>query len=87
MSDSNETKLGFYMIRIADRLDEEWADWFDGMTLSYPNTDSTETILAGYVRDQAELYGLLLKLHNLNLTLVSVEAVKHSPDNGHIRTL
>lgn len=63
----------FYRIRIANHLDADRADWFDDMQITYGGENEAETILSGYVRDQAHLYGLLNKLRNLNLTLVGVE--------------
>ena len=69
-----------YHIRVKGHLDLHWADWFDGLTLTHQ--DNGETLLAGPVLDQASLYGLLLEIHNLNLTLLSVdrgEGVHPSP--------
>lgn len=62
-----------YQIHIRGHLDADWADWFDGMTLSYCGNEDAETILCGPVRDQAQLYGVLNKLRTLNLTLLSVQ--------------
>lgn len=62
-----------YKIRILGNVDNRWSDWFDGWDLS-PRDDGT-TILMGQVIDQAELYGLLVKIQNLNLPLVSVNPV------------
>lgn len=58
-------------IRVRGRIDEHWSDWFEGLTVTY--TDQGETILAGEVADQAALYGLLAKLRDLGLPLVSVK--------------
>lgn len=63
----------FYIIRIADQLDPDWNDWFDNMQITHTADAPTHTILAGYVRDQAELFGILYKLGGLNLTLLSVQ--------------
>ena len=62
-----------YKIRIMGNLDNRWSDWFDGWDLS-PSNDGT-TILTGHVVDQAALYGLLAKIQNLNLPLISVKPV------------
>lgn len=67
-----------YQIRVQGWVGERWADWFDGMTVTYEGTasDSPVTILAGPVADQAALRGLLTKVWDLNLTLVSVAQVE-----------
>ena len=59
-----------YEIRVKGQLDARWSGWFDGMTIRQePNGDTT---LYGPVADQAALFGLLIKIHNLNLPLISV---------------
>ena len=59
-----------YRIRIAGQLDASWAAWFDGLTISHAPDGATR--LAGSVRDQSALYGLIDKARDLGLTLVSV---------------
>ena len=60
----------WYEIRLRGRLDERWQPWFDGMTIeSRPEGD---TVLRGRVADQAALHGLLAKLRDLGLPLISV---------------
>jgi hypothetical protein len=59
-----------YCIQIEGHLAPEWSDWFDDMTVQR-QPDGT-TILSGPVRDQAALHGLLLKVWDLGLSLVSV---------------
>jgi hypothetical protein len=68
------TTPSFYQIKIKGHLDQQWSAWFDDLTLT-PETNG-ETLLSGPVVDQAALYGLLLKIHNLNLTLLCVERVE-----------
>ncbi len=58
-------------IRIAGRLDAQWAEWFDGFTLSYPNDQ--HTLLCGEVTDPAALYGLFAKLRDLGVTILSID--------------
>ena len=59
-----------YEIRIEGHLANRWSDWFDGLAIwSDPNG---ETSLTGLLTDQAALYGVLSKIHNLNLVLISV---------------
>jgi hypothetical protein len=66
----DETLL--YEIHVRDRLDEKWAAYFAPFTLAF---GPEETILTGAVQDQAELFGILLKIRDLGLTLVSVAEV------------
>ena len=63
----------FYEIRIAGHLDAHWADWFDGMSITLEE-DGT-TLLSGPVPDQPALYGLLRKVRDLGLPLVSVNQI------------
>ncbi len=59
-------------IRVRERLDETWQEWFEGFAISY--TDQGETVLAGRASDQAALYGLVAKLRDLGLHLVSIDS-------------
>ena len=63
-------------IRVKGKIDENWSDWFAGLTITH--TDQGETILTGPVADQAALYGLLSRLRDLGLPLVSVNPVEMS---------
>jgi hypothetical protein len=64
-----------YQIKVQGRLDERWVHWFDGMSIeSVPAEDgSTATMLTGFVMDQAALYGLISRMRDLGLALLSVE--------------
>jgi hypothetical protein len=73
---------GWYEIRLQGRLDPRWASWFDGMTLT-TSTDGT-TVLHGPLVDQAALHGLLQKLRDIGLPLLSVAQVNPDPaSNSH----
>jgi hypothetical protein len=63
-----------YQIKVHGRLDERWARWFDGMSIAFqPAEDgSTLTVLTGSVADQAALYGLINRMRDLGLPLISV---------------
>jgi hypothetical protein len=61
-------------IRAKGRIDEQWSSWFEDLTIAHSAQD--ETILSGSVVDQAALYGLLAKLRDLGLALVSVDSVE-----------
>jgi hypothetical protein len=69
-----EAMTHFYEIRIDGRLDARWQDWFDGMTVTL-DSDGT-TLLSGPVPDQPALYGLLRKVRDLGLPLLSVIRVE-----------
>ena len=60
-----------YQIRIEGRLDGQWSDWFSGLTITA--LDNNETLLSGPVADQVALRGILERLWDLNLVLISVE--------------
>jgi hypothetical protein len=64
---------GRYEICVKGRLDTRWAAWFDGLTLTH-GSDGT-TIIYGPVADQAALHGLLQKIRDLGLPLISVNHV------------
>ncbi len=59
-----------YQIRIKGQIDDDWAEWFDDLTVTYD--EHGETTLCGPVVDQAALFGLLAKVRDLNLALLSV---------------
>jgi len=59
-----------YEIRVKGHLDQHWSAWFDGMTVN--NEASGDTVISGPLVDQAALHSLLVKVYNLNLTLISV---------------
>jgi hypothetical protein len=60
----------YYEIRVRGRLDAQWAEWFDGLTISHDSQGGT--MLAGVVADQAALYSLISRVRDLGLTLLSV---------------
>lgn len=70
----------YYQIKVKGHLDQHWSDWFDGLTISH-EADG-QTTLSGPVVDQAALFGLLAKVHNLNLTLIWVKQVEPSAGGG-----
>jgi hypothetical protein len=59
-----------YQITVNEHLDDSWSTWFDGLTITHA-TDGATT-LAGMVRDQSALYGLIDKARDLGLTLIAV---------------
>jgi hypothetical protein len=70
---------GEYEIRLKGHLEDRWGDWFDGLSLSHEH-DGT-TVIRGTVADQAALHGLLRKVRDLGLPLISVTHVEpEQPD-------
>lgn len=66
---SNYEKSTTYQIHIKGNLDPKWSDWFGGFTLT---CQEDETVLIGRVPDQAALHGILTKINDLGLALISV---------------
>jgi hypothetical protein len=66
-----------YEVRVKGHLAGRWAAWFDGLTLT-PQSDGT-TLIEGPVVDQAALHGLLQKVRDTGMPLVSVEHVEPAP--------
>ena len=63
-----------YQIRIKGHLGRQWTDWFEGLTITLE--DNGDTLLTGSVVDQAALHGLLKKVRDLAMPLISVIRVK-----------
>jgi len=61
-----------YHIRVKGHLDLSWSEWFEGLNISYESDEITD--LFGIITDQAKLFGILTKLHNLNMQLLSVNS-------------
>ena len=72
------TEQGKYQIQVQGRIGERWIRWFEGMTVTFEGEghDSPTTTLIGAVPDQAALRGILNRIWDLNLTLVSVTRVE-----------
>ena len=67
----------FYELRVDGRLGRESASWFEDMTLVVDeSTSPVQTIIQGPIRDEAALYGLISRIRDLGLTLLSVNLVK-----------
>jgi hypothetical protein len=64
-----------YQIRLKGHLGRQWTDWFDGLTITLE--DNGDTLLTGPVADQAALHGLLKKVRDLGLTLLSLNQVHY----------
>jgi hypothetical protein len=76
----DQHEAGLYEIRIKGHLDNRWAAWFDGLTIT--REDNGETLLTGQVVNQAALHRLLRNVRDLGLPLLSVMQVDPKPANG-----
>jgi len=70
-----------YQIRVKSHLRSDWTDWFEGLTITLEDTGNT--LLTGPVDDQAALYGVLKKVRDLGMPLLSVNRVE--PDQADVK--
>ena len=77
MSREINSEATTYQIRIKGHLGREWSDWFGGLDISLD--DNGDTLLIGPVVDQAALHGLLRKVRDLGMPLVSVSPAEEQP--------
>jgi hypothetical protein len=68
-------------IRVKGQIDKAWSEWFNELTIEHCEHQN-ETVLTGFVADQAALYGLLAKLRDIGLELVSFESERVAEDEG-----
>jgi hypothetical protein len=82
MKDANERpgldRPVSYQIKVQGQLDKKWSDWFNGMMIKFEDGITT---LTGTVADQAKLRGMLSKIWDLNLTVISVSRIESDRDN------
>ena len=69
-----------YQIRIKGHLSQSWIDWFDGLSITLE--EDGDTLLTGPVIDQAALHGLLKKVRDLGLPLVSINPLEPGPSTA-----
>jgi len=75
---SPKIHLMIYQIRLKGHLGRQWTEWFEGLTITLE--DNGESLLTGPVVDQAALHGLLRKVRDLGMPLLSVNCVEDAPD-------
>ncbi len=78
MSNVKDTNQSLYLIRIKEKISHQVLDWFENMMVI--TTEQNETIMACTIVDQAALHGVLSKIRDLNLTLISIAKVE-LPEN------
>jgi hypothetical protein len=72
-STEDQSNPELYEIRLKGHLDDGWTDWFEGLTITLE--ENGDTLLTGSVVDQAALHGLLKRIRDLGMPLVSVNCV------------
>ena len=87
MNNDQDAQHRVYQIKVQGRLDESWSAWFNSMAIAL---EGDTTTLTGAVVDQAALRGILSRLWDLNLALISVNQIEPAPeqrggelDGGH----
>jgi len=82
--DEQSEKASVYRIRVQGMVDQSWSDWFENMAIApeRESDDASITTLTGAVADQAALRGILLKIWDLNLTVISVARVETDAEHG-----
>jgi len=78
---TNSSQPLVYQIRIEGHLGQQWIDWFDGLSITLE--ENGDTLLTGPVTDQAALHGLLKKVRDLGLPLVSISRVQFNETHPH----
>jgi len=68
----------YYQIRIKGHLDKSWTDWFDGLSLTVESfvNEPVNTVMTGPIADQAALFGILNRIRDLGLPLLSLNIVE-----------
>jgi hypothetical protein len=83
MIDTPPSNLQYYEIRLKGHLDSRWVKWFDGMDITLE--ENGNTLLSGHLADQAALHGLLKKVRDVGLPLLSVNSKE--PGTGEVREM
>jgi hypothetical protein len=81
MMDTPNSNAQYCEIRLQGQLEARWATWFDGLAITLD--EHGNTLLSGIVADQAALHGLLKKVRDIGLPLLSVNSV--AADTGEVR--
>jgi hypothetical protein len=81
MIDTQNSNAKVYEIRLKGHLDARWVKWFDGLAISLD--ENGNTLLSGPVTDQAALHGILKKVRDVGLPLLSVNSIE--PDTKEDR--
>jgi len=77
-------KNRYYQFRVQGHLNHHWKEWMDGLDISYEKHGITA--LTGAIKDQPQLFGLLMKIRDMGLTLISVQEIVHEEDERNQRS-
>jgi hypothetical protein len=79
----NRTACAVYQIRVQGRLEGDWSEWFSGFEVAVEGdtTEGAVTTLTGHTPDQAALRGILNRMWDLNLVVISVVRLETAPDD------
>ena len=77
MDEHIKSSRRMYEIKIKGRLDERWSEWFESLVFTHESDETT--ILSGPLTDQVALHSILLKIRDMNLTLISVKQCSSNP--------
>lgn len=72
---SEPTETAIYQIRVKGHLDQQWTEWFEGLAIT--SEANGETLFTGPIADQAALYGVLRKVRDLGMPLLSLHCIAH----------
>lgn len=70
---------GFYTIKVRGRLEAHWSEWLAELSITHDNQG--DSILSGFIPDQAALHGVLVKIRDMGLILLSVEMLEKNNEN------
>ena len=76
---ADRQQAGRYEVRVKGHLDGRWAAWFDGLRLAHESDG--QTVIHGWVADQAALHGLLQRVRDAGMPLISVNRLDDDPDS------
>jgi hypothetical protein len=77
--ESEHVRQEVYQIVVKGHLDSGWSEWFDGLTITL--VDNGETVLSGPIVDQTALHGVLIKIRDLGLPLLSLTRIETGRGN------
>jgi len=81
MSSAHQDARAWYVIRVRGPLDAVWSSWFEGFTITPAPTG--DTIFSGEVVDQSAFHGVINRMRDLGLTIISVERREPQGERGH----
>jgi hypothetical protein len=78
---SGKPERTYYVITVRGLLDESWSDWFGNLAITADGEGNT--VLAGSITDQSALHGILQKIRDMNLALISIQQTEEGEHDSH----